>query len=286
MDERIHPAIPWPGFRAERAFVLPLRAERMATPFGDRCEVDGIVLRRKGEFHVTVFSREMSRAAAAAVGEPGLRALYEALHWAPLRTGRYALLHDTKSTDVGPLACWSLIEHMELPAMRAFRAELAHALGRLFADPVPHVTHFVRGDPNGIGVPDTHALAGLLVRELTPVHHPVRTPPRPHWPRPASEGSFMQEPIEPGYMVFVADGEMGVGAVREVHADSRELVVNIENGGDFTLPASAIRDVHEGKVILDTDKLPESVRHALHHPHDAEYPEYAAEDPKDGALDP
>lgn len=96
----------------------------------------------------------------------------------------------------------------------------------------------------------------------------------------------MREPIEPGFMVFVADGELGVGAVREVHADRQELVVNIENGGDFTLPADAIRDVHEGKVILDVDHLPQSVRQALKRPHAAEYPDstYAASDPGEGAL--
>jgi len=94
----------------------------------------------------------------------------------------------------------------------------------------------------------------------------------------------MQEPIEPGYMVFVADGDLGVGAVREVRADSQEVVVNIENGGDFTLPASAIRAVHEGKVILDLDHLPSPVRRALRHPHDAEDPNYAV-DPGEGALD-
>ena len=96
----------------------------------------------------------------------------------------------------------------------------------------------------------------------------------------------MQEPIEPGFMVFVADGELGVGAVREVHADSQELVVNVENGGDFTLSAAAIRDVHEGKVILDLDHLPQGMRQALKHPHDAEYPDsvYAASDPTEGAI--
>lgn len=92
----------------------------------------------------------------------------------------------------------------------------------------------------------------------------------------------MHEPIEPGYMVFVADGQVGVGAVREVHADSRELVVNIENGGDFTLPAESVRDVHEGKVILDMDHLPKALRQALKHPHDAEDPDYEAADPQEG----
>ena len=92
----------------------------------------------------------------------------------------------------------------------------------------------------------------------------------------------MHEPIEPGYMVFVADGQVGVGAGREVHADSREVVVNIENGGDVTLPAEAVRDVHEGKVILDMDHLPKALRQALKHPHDAEDPDYKAADPQEG----
>lgn len=86
----------------------------------------------------------------------------------------------------------------------------------------------------------------------------------------------MQDTIEPGYMLFVADGELGVGAVREVHADSRELVVNIENGGDFTLSATSVLDVHEGKVILDVDRLPQALRQALEHRHDAEDPDYEA----------
>jgi hypothetical protein len=87
-------------------------------------------------------------------------------------------------------------------------------------------------------------------------------------------------------MVFVADGELGVAAVREVRKDSAEFVINIENGGDFVLPASAIKDIHSGKVILQIDQLPEDVRQALRHPHDAELPTptYAATDPTDGTL--
>ena len=168
MDEPAHPAIPWPGFAPERAFVLPLQAGLMATPFRAHCEIDGVRLQRKSEFHVTVLSRDMSRAAAAGYGEARLRALYGSLQWTPRRTGRYALLHEDKRTDAGTLACWSLIEHLHLPAMHAFRSELAHAPGAAFADPVPHVTHFVRGDPNGIGVPDSRALEALQVREVTP----------------------------------------------------------------------------------------------------------------------
>ncbi|MEI7037655.1 hypothetical protein [Fulvimonas yonginensis] len=168
MAASAHPAIPWPGFSPERAFVLPLRAELMAAPFGEVCQFDGIRLHRKHEFHATVLSREMARAAAAACGEPHLRELYASLSWVPSRTGRYALLHQVKPADQGGRACWSLIEHLQFPAMLAFRAELARVLGRLFDDPVPHVTHYVHGDPDGIGVPDTRALAATLVREVAP----------------------------------------------------------------------------------------------------------------------
>lgn len=96
----------------------------------------------------------------------------------------------------------------------------------------------------------------------------------------------MAERLEVGQMVFVVDGEVGVGAVREVREDAAEFVVNIQNGGDFVLPASAVKDVHSGKVILAVDQLPEAVRHALRHPHDAELHSsmYAATDLGDGAL--
>ena len=168
MDESRLPALPWPGFSPGRAFLLPLPAGCMAAPFGDVCEFDGVRLRRKSEFHVTVLSQDMSRAAAAGLGEAALRTLYESQPWMPRRSGRYALLHKAKRTDTGTLDCWSIIEYLDLPAMHAFRGELARRLGPAFADPVPHATHFVRGDPNGIHVPDVRALAALQVRDVTP----------------------------------------------------------------------------------------------------------------------
>ncbi|MET0547717.1 MAG: hypothetical protein ABW002_00405 [Xanthomonas sp.] len=96
----------------------------------------------------------------------------------------------------------------------------------------------------------------------------------------------MSEQVQAGQMVFVADGEVGVGAVREVRDGGAAFVVNIENGGDFVIPLSAVRDVHFGKVVLAVERLPEEVRRALRHPHDAELPTstYAASDPRDGAL--
>lgn len=93
----------------------------------------------------------------------------------------------------------------------------------------------------------------------------------------------MREQVEVGQMVFVADGEMGVGGVREVR--ETDLVVNIQNAGDFVLPLEAVRDVHDGKVVLDLERLDAPVIEALRHVHDAELPEFAVLDPKDGTPD-
>jgi hypothetical protein len=93
----------------------------------------------------------------------------------------------------------------------------------------------------------------------------------------------MREQVQAGQMVFVADGAMGVGGVREVRES--DLVVNIQNAGDFVLSMDAVRDVHDGKVVLDLNKLDAPVLEALRHVHDAELPEFAVLDPKDGRPD-
>lgn len=82
----------------------------------------------------------------------------------------------------------------------------------------------------------------------------------------------MAETIEEGALVFVADGEDGIGSVRKVLADKSALVVYIENGGDFVIPGAAVRAVHSGKVILDLDQLPRPVLEAIGNARKSEYP--------------
>jgi hypothetical protein len=77
-------------------------------------------------------------------------------------------------------------------------------------------------------------------------------------------------PIEEGYDVFVHDGDVKVGAVRQIA--SSHILVYVENAGDFTVPRSAVREVVEGKVVLDCGKLDLSLRRAIGHAHDAEDP--------------
>jgi len=80
--------------------------------------------------------------------------------------------------------------------------------------------------------------------------------------------------IEVGFHVFPEGGDEEVGAVREVAPGGRpELVVDIENAGDFVIPLDAVTAVLEEKVIVDVKKLPERVQNAIQHAHDAEdYP--------------
>ena len=81
------------------------------------------------------------------------------------------------------------------------------------------------------------------------------------------------EPIREGFDVFVHDGDKAFGAVREVLPHKRpELVVYVENAGDFTVPLSAVKSVDSGKVILDCAKLAYSLRKAIGHAHEGEDP--------------
>jgi hypothetical protein len=83
----------------------------------------------------------------------------------------------------------------------------------------------------------------------------------------------MRENIEVGYQTFVSDGGEEFGAVRQVAPQGRpELVIYVENAGDFVVPLDAVEAVHSQKVILSCRKLDRRLREAIGHAHDAEVP--------------
>jgi len=88
----------------------------------------------------------------------------------------------------------------------------------------------------------------------------------------------MHEQIRIGFMVFLSDGDEGIGSVREIRHGPPELVVYIENAGDFVIPLSAVDAVHSSKVILAWNRLDLRVRNAIAHARDSEDPDYAAPD--------
>ena len=84
----------------------------------------------------------------------------------------------------------------------------------------------------------------------------------------------MQEAIKIGYQTFVSDGGEEFGAVREVSPNGRpELVIYVENAGEFVVSLSAVEAVHSQKVILNCAKLERRLRRAIGHAHDAEEPD-------------
>ena len=79
--------------------------------------------------------------------------------------------------------------------------------------------------------------------------------------------------IEIGFQLFLEEGGKDFGAVRAVAPGGRpEIVVYIENGGNFIVPIEAVRSAHDQKVILDPSKLNERLRNAVKHAHEREVP--------------
>jgi len=88
-----------------------------------------------------------------------------------------------------------------------------------------------------------------------------------------AQGGIVREKIEVGFQTFVSDGGEEFGAVRQVSPKGRpELVVYVENAGDFVVPLDAVESVHSHKVILNCRKLEPRLRQAIGHAHDAEEP--------------
>jgi len=80
----------------------------------------------------------------------------------------------------------------------------------------------------------------------------------------------VREKIEVGYQAFVSDGGEEFGAIREVAPS--DVLVYVENAGDFRVPLSAVKSVHSQKVIFSCDKLDRRLREAIGHAHEAEDP--------------
>ena len=83
---------------------------------------------------------------------------------------------------------------------------------------------------------------------------------------------MFEEQIREGFDVFVHDAGESFGAVREVGRG--RIVVYVENAGDFTIPLSAVKEVHDDKVVLYCGKLDMNLRSAIGHAHEAERTPY------------
>jgi hypothetical protein len=92
--------------------------------------------------------------------------------------------------------------------------------------------------------------------------------PTPSWQRRRMTNARL-DLIEIGYQVFSNEGGEEFGAVRQVRP---QLVIYVENAGDFTVATTAVKAVHDGKVVLDLKALDKDLREAIKHAHERETP--------------
>jgi hypothetical protein len=81
---------------------------------------------------------------------------------------------------------------------------------------------------------------------------------------------MVTQSIREGFDVFVHDGDKAFGAVRAVR--KHDLVIYVENAGDFEVPLTAVADAHSQKVILDLGKLTPKLKDAIARAHSGEDP--------------
>jgi hypothetical protein len=89
----------------------------------------------------------------------------------------------------------------------------------------------------------------------------------PHYMRTSKQPSVISS-ARIGFQAFLVEGGEKFGAVRMV--GPRELVVYVENSGDFLVDTSAVKRVHDGKVIVDGSRIDDRLRNAITHAHDRE----------------
>jgi len=71
----------------------------------------------------------------------------------------------------------------------------------------------------------------------------------------------MHENIEVGFQTFVSDGGEEFGAVRQVSPMGRpELIVYVENSGDFVVPLDAVEAVFGPDQYLNTLGFKSSIK--------------------------
>ena len=156
----------WPGWGAAGTLVIAIDPRAWPPP-SRPVERDGRAFAPKHELHVTVVGKVLGASLLAAIAagdldEAALRRGFAAQRWRLRRSGWRVHLRKDAAVD-------AIIEPVALPAMARFHAWLGRALGRSLPVPPPHVTLYVRGEAEGIGVPDAATLARLRVGMWEPL---------------------------------------------------------------------------------------------------------------------
>ena len=152
----------WPGWTKQDTLLLPIPVDAWPPPDAP-VTIGGTTLQPKRELHVTLVGRRLGRELRAAadagrIPADAVRKAFEAHDWTWTATGERTRLRAPPKRRGDP-ARHALIELLDLPAMAAFHADLGELLGRALPVPPPHVTLYVAGTRQGIGLPDPDTLA-------------------------------------------------------------------------------------------------------------------------------
>ncbi|MCE7032297.1 hypothetical protein LY625_06630 [Lysobacter sp. GX 14042] len=153
----------------DHTLVLPVAPSDWAPP-PSGLVVDGVRLEPKDELHVTLvggrLGAELRRTLGAQRASREVDAVFRRLDWSFSRTGRCLLLRKPFRDGGRQRLAHSVIECIEMPAMAPFHRALGQLLGRELPVPPSHVTLYVAGKDQGIGVPDRRRLRAWTVRML------------------------------------------------------------------------------------------------------------------------
>ena len=131
-------------------------------------ELDGVRFAPKDELHVTLVGRVLGESLRNAVAEGRVAAsevenAIAAQDWEFRRGGGFLRIQKrARGGDV----IGSVIERVAMPAMAGLHARLGELVGRELPVPPPHVTLYVAGRAEGIGVASEAELRELVVREV------------------------------------------------------------------------------------------------------------------------
>jgi len=156
-----------PEWTGAGTLLLPVDPAHWPPP-AQGVELDGLHFAPKGELHLTLVGRALGESLRNALADGRVAAseleyAIGAQDWQFRRGGGFLRLQ--KRTGDGAVA-GSIIERVALPAMAKLHARLGELVGRELPVPPPHVTLYVAGRAEGIGVASEAELRELVVREV------------------------------------------------------------------------------------------------------------------------
>jgi hypothetical protein len=155
-----HRALAWPGFNERGSLHLPLPWFPDAWPLPDAWDVDGGLLQRKDEFHMTLLSRREGALVRERLGDGCVEQRFGERAWT---LGAMRECWYLASAASGKR---SIIAAFECDALNAFRSAIATDAGIALAATIPHVTLYVGGEPTGIGLESIAEFEALAPRRV------------------------------------------------------------------------------------------------------------------------